>query len=289
MFHDLQRCIGDEPRMAIYYFARKAQDMQGLGNRVEEAAATGALAFAYGLHGQFQNACAAAARGVALAGELDHLPTTAASYFYRGVVHGWRGELGGARLSFATALELAGRARDPFCEYVIRGWRGEASLYAGKLASAGEDLRLCLRLGDELGTSFHRGGFQACLARVLLLQGSLGDALALSACAVSHPSGKDYAWGSSIALRVRAEVLLAARSLREAETAARAAIRIQEQHEWHPDHARSLLALAAVLATGGDRSMADAALAEARGLFDAMGMRHKSEVTHGVAARRALA
>ena len=108
----------------------------------------------------------------------------------------------------------------------------------------------------------------------------------MSRDAVSRSSGKDDAWSSSIALRIRAEVLLAANSLPEAEASVRAAIAIQDRYECHPDHARSLLALAAVLATRGKCSAANSALAAARRLFDAMGMRvlHRQEVAPPLAS-----
>ena len=278
MFCDL---VG-EPRTAIYHCASNAQQMYRLGRRQEEAAATGALAFAYGVHGQFDNAYGAADRGIELASRVDHPQTAAASHFYRGVVHGWRGDLANARSSFAVALELSGKAHDAFLEYVIHGWRGEALLHAGKLAAAAADLRCCLRFGDDIGTSFHRGAFQAFLARSLLLQGSLDDALEVSRDALNRASGKHDEWSGSIALRIRAEVLLAAKSLPEAESAVRGAIAIQDRHECHPDHARSLVALGAVLATRGECAAANAALAAARHLFDAMGMHvmHRLLISH---------
>jgi tetratricopeptide (TPR) repeat protein len=281
MFCDL---VG-EPRTAIYDCASNAQQMHRLGRRLEEAAATGALAFAYGVHGQFDNAYCAADRAVELASRVDDAPAAAASHFYRGVVRGWRGDLAGARSSFVTALELSGNARDAFLEYLIHGWRGEALCYAGKLAAAGADLRCCLRSGDDLGTSFHRGAFQAALARVLLRQRNLDAALELSREAIARASGKDDAWSRSIALRIRAEVLLAAQSLPAAERAVRGAIEIQDRQECHPDHARSLLALGAILATRGDCAAANAALAAAGRLFDAMGMliNHTAPVPRDVA------
>lgn len=267
------RCFRGEPRDAIYHCSRNVQQLQRLGRPVEEAASTGVLAFAYGLNGQFDNAYAAADRGIALAAAAPADATVAAGYFYRGVVHGWRGDLAGARDSFATALALSEQIRDPFGEYVVRGRHGEAALHAGELDEAEEDLRSCLRLGDGLVTAFHRAAFQAFLARVLLLRGREAEALELSAKALVRASGRDDAWSSSIALRVRGEVLLAAGELGEAETAVRAGAAIQKWRECHPDYARSLLTLSAILEARGDSAAAAATRADARQLFDAMGIR----------------
>ena len=50
------QCLRGEPPEAITYSARNVQQMRRLGNRIEEAAMSGVLAFAYGMHGEFDRA-----------------------------------------------------------------------------------------------------------------------------------------------------------------------------------------------------------------------------------------
>ena len=61
-------CLRGEARDAITHAARNVQQMRRLGNRIEEAAMSGVLAFAYGMHGEFDQAGRVAAlrhRGLA--------------------------------------------------------------------------------------------------------------------------------------------------------------------------------------------------------------------------------
>ena len=68
---------------------------------------SGALAFAYGMHGEFAKAREAAAHGILLgARRSSTLPTQAACLFFCGVVRGWHGEL------VAGGVGVRGRA-DP--------------------------------------------------------------------------------------------------------------------------------------------------------------------------------
>ena len=48
-------CLRGEPPEAIAHTARNVQQMRRLGNRIEEAAMSGVLAFAYGMHGEFES------------------------------------------------------------------------------------------------------------------------------------------------------------------------------------------------------------------------------------------
>ena len=80
--------------------------MRRLGNRIEEAAMSGVLAFAYGMHGEFDEAFEAAAHGIKLGRQIEHLPTQAACVFFSGVVRGWHGDLEVAVPQFDEALAL---------------------------------------------------------------------------------------------------------------------------------------------------------------------------------------
>jgi tetratricopeptide (TPR) repeat protein len=269
-------CLRGEPREAIAHAQRNVVQMQDLGNRIEEAAISGVLAFACGMHGRFAEAFDAAEHGVAVAKQLDHLPTLAACLHFRGVVRGWYGDLEAAVPSFEEAITIAAQSGDVFRQYLAHGWRGEAFLHLDRPGPAEADLGRCLALGDRIGTSFHRGAFEAFLARIRLLEGRPEAAVEIGERALAVASDTNQAWSRSIALRVWAEILLALGSERigEAAEAVREATLIQERRACRFDLAWSRLIEARVLDAAGDPDGAARASAESRRLFQEMGLRH---------------
>jgi class 3 adenylate cyclase/tetratricopeptide (TPR) repeat protein len=265
-------CLRGEPREAIAHAERNVKQMHALGNRVEEAAISGVLAFAYGMHGEFQRAFEAAEHGVRLARTVDHLPTLAACLHFLAVAKGWYGDLETSVPAFEETLAVAEQAGDIFRRYLAHGWRGEAYLLAGEFGPAERDLAACLALGTQIGTSFHRGAFEAFLARTRLLRGDQHGAAQIGERALEVATETSQAWSRSIALRVRAEVLLATdpRRLDEAEEAARAAIEIQAARECRFDLGWSHQTLSGILAAKGDTEAAAAAAAAAIELFQDM-------------------
>jgi class 3 adenylate cyclase/tetratricopeptide (TPR) repeat protein len=267
-------CLRGEPREAITHSARNVQQMHRLGNRIEEAAMSGVLAFAYGMHGEFDEAFEAASYGIKLGRRIEHLPTQAACVFFSGVVRGWHGDLDVAVPEFDEALALCDKAGDVFRKYLAHGWRGQAYLMADHRDAAAADLKRCLDLGDQIGTTFHRGAFQAFRAKLHLLKGEVGDALRDSAEALQVASETAQAWSRSIALRIHAETLLALEPPRieQAEQEVRTAISIQERRECLFDLAYSRLALGHVCAVKCDRERALEAYTLAGRMFEAMGV-----------------
>ncbi len=265
-------CLRGEPRKAVDYGARSVEQMHKLGNRLEEAAVSGVLAFGYAAHGRFAQAFEAADHGVQVAKDLDHLPTLAASFHFRGVVKGWHGELQSSVANFEEVLAISAKSGDIFRRYLAHGWRGEACLLADSFELAKADLMQCLALGDEIGTSFHRGAFEAFLAKVRLLEGDVEGALETADRALAFATEPAQAWSRSIALRIQAEVLLAADPLAvdEAEDAIRAAIDIQERQECRCDLAWSRLALGHILVAKADTESAKEAFSTAARLFEEM-------------------
>jgi predicted ATPase/class 3 adenylate cyclase len=267
-------CLRGEARDAITYAARNVEQMRRLGNRIEEAAMSGVLAFAYGMHGEFDKARAAADHGVELARRLEHLPTQAACLFFCGVVRGWHGELEGPVPEFDEALTLCERAGDVFRQYLIHGWRGQGYMLARRYADAETDLRRCLELGDQIGTSFHRGAFQAFRAKLHLLDGEVGEALRHSSEALELATETAQAWSRSIALTIHAEALLALKPSRveQAEADVRSALEIQERRECLFDLAWSRLVEGHVLAARGAGQPAREGYLLAGRMFEAMGV-----------------
>jgi class 3 adenylate cyclase/tetratricopeptide (TPR) repeat protein len=267
-------CLRGEPPEAIGHAARNVQQMRRLGNRIEEAAMSGVLAFAYGMHGEFDAAFAAAAHGIGLGRQIEHLPTQAACVFFSGVVRGWHGDLEVAVPQFDEALALCDKAGDVFRKYLAHGWRGQSYLMAGRREAAAADLRACLELGDQIGTTFHRGAFQAFRAKLHLLNGEVQEALRDSAEALEVASETAQAWSRSIALRIHAETLLALEPPRieQAEEEVRAAIDIQARRECTFDLAWSRLALGFVCAARDERERAVEAYSLAGRMFADMGV-----------------
>jgi class 3 adenylate cyclase/tetratricopeptide (TPR) repeat protein len=265
-------CLRGDAREAIMYAARNVEQMRRLGNRIEEAAMSGVLAFAYGMHGEFERAREAAVHGIELAHQIEHLPTQAACLFFCGVVRGWHGDLETAVPEFEEALHLSERAGDIFRQYLTHGWRGQGYLLAGRHEAAEADLTRCLALGDKIGTTFHRGAFQAFRAKLRLLDGEVGEALRHSAEALEVATETAQAWSRSIALRIHAEALVALEPPRteQAEQDIRSAIEIQERRECLFDLAWSRLAEGHVLAAKHESEAARQAYLLAGRMFEEM-------------------
>jgi tetratricopeptide (TPR) repeat protein len=146
---------------------------------------------------------------------------------------------------------------------------------AGERAAAAADLKQCLELGGEIGTTFHRGAFQAFRAKLHLLNGEVQEALRDSAEALEVASETAQAWSRSIALRIHAETLLALEPPRveQAEEEVRAAIDIQARRECTFDLAWSRLAFGFVHAAREERERAVEAYSLAVRMFVDMGVR----------------
>lgn len=276
-------CLTGEPVAAINYAARSVQQMNGLGDSLEEASVSGVLAFAHAQHGQFTQALAAADHGVALAEEVGHLPTTAACLMFRGVVNGWFGKLDNAERDFENALFVCQKSGDVFRKYLTLGWQGEARLIAGNIQAARRSLEECLALGKTLGTFFHRGAFEAFLAKAMLEQGDIDAAWETSQTAVETATHSSETWPLSIAQRTVAEVQLALGTpdLALAEASVSAAIDIQQQRQCGCDLAWSHL-------VRGHVSEALDAPAQAQEAFDiANAMFNDLGIARGVTLTRA--
>ena len=283
-------CLTGEPRQASTYAARSVEQMHRLGNRVEEAAVAGVLAFAYGLHGRFPQAFEAAERGIRVARTTEHLPTLAACFMFRAIIHGWRGKLAAAVGDFDEAIATSRKAGDLFRRYLCHGFRGEAYLLAGEPTAAETELAECLALAEQIGTSYHRAAFQAFLAKAHLEQGEAEKALQISEKALEVSADKTQEWSRSIALRIHGEALSAARSpdLEKAEQAVLDAIRIQEARECRCDLAWSRLVAGRIAGAQGELEAAKRFLAAAEALFAEMGIARGLQMAQSTAALLAV-
>ena len=267
-------CLRGEARSACEHAARNAVQMRRLGNRMEEAAILGVLAFGHGLCGQLAEALVAADRGVDLARDVEHLPTLAACYMYRGVANGWFGELAPAADDFERGIRICDEANDVFRKYVCLGWRGEAYLFEGEIELAEADLLQCLAIGDQIGTSFHRGAYEAFMAQVRLLKGDLEGARYGSERAVQIAEDAGQAWSLSLALRARADVELHldGGDLSAAMQRVQTAIALQRERECVRDLAWSQLLLGRLHSAVGDSRAAREVLEATHLSFDEIGI-----------------
>ena len=177
---------------------------------------------------------------------------------------------------FDEALALCDKSGDVFRKYLAHGWRGQGHLMARPAARPPRPTsNAASTLGDQIGTTFHRGAFQAFRAKLHLLNGEVGDALRDSAEALEVASETAQAWSRSIALRIHAETLLALEPPRieQADEEIRTAIAIQERRECLFDLAYARLALGHVRAAKGDREQALEAYTLAGRMFETMGVR----------------
>ncbi|MGA9251306.1 MAG: adenylate/guanylate cyclase domain-containing protein [Roseobacter sp.] len=267
-------CLQGEPVAAISYANQSVRQMHDAGDYVEEASVSGVLAFALALHGDYDEAIQAADHGVARAEGIDHLPTQAACLMFRGLVNGWFGRLSDAMPDFERSLKKCEQSGDVFRKYLILGWRGEACLIAGEIAAARDSLEQCLELGATLGTSFHRGAFEAFLAKALLSQGHLDAALGLSETAVVTATDSGETWPRSIALRVATETELARTTpdITVAQNSIKAAIAVQSARQCKCDLAWSLLVQGEVLSSCCNYAEAVEAFGSAEKLFWTLGI-----------------
>lgn len=198
----------------------------------------------------------------------------------------WAGRAGSilAEPDFARALELAAAARDPFRRYVALGWRGEARLRTGRLEAARADLEQALRLAEQIGSGFHRGGFGALLAEAQPRAGALEEALRTSEVALAEARRAEARRGPSLALRARAEALAPTGrpGLDVAIGLARAAIAIRREQGLACDLAGSRLALARLLRRAGEPG-AEAERQAAEAACRATGMVHEAAATTAAA------
>ncbi|MFK7745221.1 MAG: adenylate/guanylate cyclase domain-containing protein [Roseobacter sp.] len=265
-------CLLGEPTSAIDFAAQSVEQMRATGDRVEEAAVSGVLSFALAQNGQYEAAIDAANHGVALAQELDHLPTVAACLMFRGLVNGWFGRLSDATPDFEQSIYVCEQSGDVFRKYLTLGWHGEACLVAGEIVAARNNLEQCLALGSQLGTSFHRGAFEAFLAKALLAQGETEKAMCHSEAAVATATESGETWPRSIALRISTEVQIASASpdIGAAQAAISSAINIQSERDCKCDLAWSHLVNGQILAAKGDHKDAVAAYRVSHDMFDSL-------------------
>src|SRR5215467_1380691 len=262
-----------DPPKARRMIERSVEQMSRLGNKGEEATASGFAALPFAAAGEFDRALAYADRGLTLAQEIQNPLAEAAAYQYRGTLHDQRGDYARAITDYESARRVAEQASDLFRIYIVKFWESRAHTRAGD-ASRGRTLAdEGFALAERIGTRFLLAQGKASLAEALLALGEVDEACSVSreAIALSEESGDVL--GAAVAHRILAESLIRFRAPdSQWQREILEAIRIQQDAEALPELARSYLSYAHLLTAAGEIQQARAQLAQAIDMFGRMGM-----------------
>jgi class 3 adenylate cyclase/tetratricopeptide (TPR) repeat protein len=262
-----------DPLKASRMFERSVEQMSRLGNKGEEATASGIAGQCFAFVGEFDRALAYADRGLGLAREIQNPLAEAAAYFYRGVLRDQRGEWGAAMADYESARRVAEPAGDLFRVYVVKFWESRTHTRAGDPSRGRRLVEEGFALAEQIGTKFVLAHGKASLAECLLALGEVEEACRVCEEAITlSEEGRDQ-FGGAIAHRIFAEALI---RLRPPDSRWRheilEAMRIQQAAGAQPELARSYLSHARLLKASGEIEQARAQLVQAMAMFQRMGM-----------------
>jgi class 3 adenylate cyclase/tetratricopeptide (TPR) repeat protein len=257
---------------ASQLLARSAEQMHQIGNRVEEATATGLVAISFAYHGEPAQALAYGERALALARELTDPFAEAAALQFRGVMHDQQGAWTEATANFGAARRVAGTAGDQFRVYIVNLLDGWALSKAGDPAAGRALVEQGLRFAEKIGTAFMLGLGKAFLAACAV---ALGDGAATALCRDALAEKTSDRFAHAVAYRALAEALAgdrAAPDRAQAEEAIAQSIRLSEEIGFNPERARTYLSYARLLQGWGEDSQAKSYLTQAIAMFREMEM-----------------
>ena len=261
---------------------RSAEQMRRLGNKTEEATAAGFAGFALGLMGEFERALTYIDHGMRLAQEIQNPFAEASLFLERAIVRGERGEWAPAFADFARAIELAEGVGDVFRVYVVKFFEGRFHTLAGDPGRGRAVIEESLAQSAHIGTRFALAWQKSFLAQALL---ALGEPAATTLCeeAIRLADETDDRFPKAFAYRVLADACAGGPrpDTRTAEAHIREAIRIYGEIGTRPELARTYVSYARLLQAGGEPDRARDALAQAIGMFRAMGMSRDLERATG--------
>src|SRR5208282_6601687 len=226
--------------------ARSTEQMQRIGNRVEEATAAGVAANAFAYHGEPAQALAYGDRAVGLARELTDPFAEAAALQTRGCVHDQRGAWAQAMADYADARRVAEAAGDDFRVYLVKVNEGGAHSKAGDPAAGRGLVEEGLRFAEKIGTVFNLALAKAYLAACAV---ALGDGAAPALCrdALLEAEKTSDRSAQAAAYRALAATLAQDRAAPDrvrAEEAMAQSIRLFKEIEYNPELARTYVSWA---------------------------------------------
>jgi tetratricopeptide (TPR) repeat protein len=249
--------------------ARSSEQMQRIGDRVEEATAAGMAAVSFACHGEPAQALAYGDRAVGLARELANPFAEAAALHLRGVVHDQQGAWTQAMADFGAARRVAEAAGDDFRAYLVNLQEGWTHSKAGNPAAGRALVEEGLRFAEKIGTQFRLAFGKAVLAACAV---ALGDGAAPALCrdALLMAEKTSDRMAQAVANRALAEA--SAQDRAEAEQAMAQSIRLYKEIECNPELARTYVSYARLLQGWGEDGQAKSYLTEAIAMFQEMDM-----------------
>jgi class 3 adenylate cyclase/tetratricopeptide (TPR) repeat protein len=253
---------------------RSVEQMRRLGNKGEEATASGFAALMFASTGEFDRALAYANRGIELAQEIQNPFAEAAAYQYRGSFQAQHGDWAHAIADYESARRVAERAGDLFRIYIVKFWEAGAHTMAGN-ASRGRTLaEEGFALAERIGTKFALAQGKVSFAESLLALGELDEVCRVCQETITLTVEEGDRFRAALAHRIFAESLirLHPHDSQWPQHEILEAIRIQQEIGARPELARSYVSYAHVLTGSGEKEKAKEHLARAIGMFQQMGM-----------------
>jgi tetratricopeptide (TPR) repeat protein len=259
---------------ACQMIERSVEQMSRLGNKNEEATASGFAAVLFAPTGEFKRALAYANRGLELAQEIQNPLAEAAAYLYRGIIHDQRGEWARAIDDYECATRVAERAGDLFRIYIVKFWEGRAYTRAGDASSGRTLVEEGFALAERIGTKFVVAHGKVSLAECLLALGELDEACRVCQDAITLAEEGGDRFHAALAHRILAESLSRLRPSDSQSPLGEIldAIRIQQEIGAQPELARSYVSCARLHKAAGESERAIENLAKAIAMFQEMDM-----------------
>jgi class 3 adenylate cyclase/tetratricopeptide (TPR) repeat protein len=253
---------------------RSVDQMSRLGNKGEEASASGFAAVLFAPTGEFERALAYANRGLELAQEIQNPLAEAAAYQYRGILQDQRGEWARAIDDYECARRVAERAGDLFRIYIVKFWEGRAYTRAGDARRGRTLVEEGFALAERIGTKFVLAHGKVSLAECLLALGELDEACRVCQDTIILAEEGGDRFHAALAHRILAESLSRLRPS-DSQWPHREileAIRIQQEIGARPELARSYVSYARLFKASGETEQARTQLTRAIDMFRHMGM-----------------
>jgi DNA-binding SARP family transcriptional activator len=262
----------------LFRLNRRLQRSRSLGLKVDEAETLALRGLLSAIQGEFEQALADCAAGLAVAETSGCDATVAACLEAEGMTRLWQGDSQGAMHALERSTEIAEARGDLLRLYVLAGHRGIALLLSGHDADAMGLLESAIEMAEKLNTRFMLPLFKAWLAEAAA--GNKGGDAAFSASreALRLAGQSNQAWAGSVALRALALAFThrQSRDFDKAEQAIRAAIEAQTSLGLRFERARSMVVHAKILRARGEAARSSDVFSEAGSLFREMGMAAES-------------
>ena len=259
---------------ACQMIERSVEQMSRLGNKGEEATASGFAAVQLAATGEFERALAYANRGLELAQEIQNPFAEAAAYQYRAILQAQRGDWTRAIAGYESARRVAEHAGDLFRIYIVKFWEARAHTMAGDASRGRTLVEEGFALAERIGTKFLLAQGKVSLAECLLALGELDEACRVCQDTIILAEEGGDRFHAALAHRILAESLSRLRpsDSQWPQREILEAIRIQQEIGARPELARSYVSYAHVLTGRGEKEKAEEYLAMAIGMFQQMGM-----------------